>query len=980
MRHETRWLLATMLVLACGQAQAVKPFEIDALETDELRLLYFDPFHTYLKPHLTRTYENSVQFHKQIFNWEPYDRPTIVLQDFIDYGGGAAVPSPYNLVLIDVAPKNHTLETTPGNERFFMLMNHEMTHIATMDVSNQQDLRWRRFFGGKVQQTNDHPESILFNYLTVPRLSTPRWYGEGSAVFMETWMSGGIGRSQGAYDEMVFRAMVRDDAPFYSNLGLVSEGTEVDFQVGANAYLYGTRFFGYLAWQYSPEQVIEWLSRNEDSERYYAAQFRHVFGKDLEDAWQDWIGFEHSFQQENLARVRGVPLTPATPLAPEALGSVSRSFIDPATNELLGGFRYPGVVAHIGALSLDTGQTRRLVDIKGPMLYRVTSTAFDPGSRTLFYTTDNNAYRDLVALDLATGKDRLLIKDGRIGDLAFSNSDGILWGLRHLNGYVTLVRMAPPYTEWNQVHTWEHGQVAFELDVSPDGQLLAVTVAEVNGDQYLRVFRVADMGGEDPQPVGSFDFGHAIPEGFVFSPDGRYLFGSSYYTGASNIFRYELATGELEAVSNAETGFFRPIPQADGSLVAFEYTGEGFMPVRIDPVPLDDVSSIIFLGNEIVKKHPVVRDWSVVGSLRDQQYEEIITAEYKYRPYRHLGFTSGYPVLMGYRDDLALGYTFRVSDPTTLHHFDITAGYSWDSPSDEEFHFDVRYEAVNWWLRYWHNFADFYDLFGPTERARKGDAFFVGYDRPLIYDLPRRLDFYAEVAYYTGLDTLPNNQNRPTFFIDKILAAKAGLEFEHTDKSLGAVDHEKGWRWRAESRVDHSEFDTIPKLRGGIDFGFALPWRHASVWFYNHLGWADGDRLDPLTNYYFGGFGNNYVDDREVKRYREYYSMPGFEIDEIGGREFGKVTAEFNFPPIRFREAGKPGLFLKHIRPSIFASGLITDPGEIIERTTTSLGFQLDLEFTLVHRLPMTLSVGWGAGYESGDKRDDEWMVSLKIL
>jgi len=180
--------------------------------------------------------------------------------------------------------------------------------------------------------------------------------------------------------------------------------------------------------------------------------------------------------------------------------------------------------------------------------------------------------------------------------------------------------------------------------------------------------------------------------------------------------------------------------------------------------------------------------------------------------------------------------------------------------------------------------------------------------------------------------------------------------------------------------VDHSRADTIPKLRGGLDFGFALPWKHASVWLYSDAGWADGDRQDPLTNYYFGGFHNNYVDDKEVKRYREYYSMPGFEIDEIGGREFAKVTAEFNFPPIRFSEVGTPSLFLKHIRPAVFAMGLLTDPGETFERTTASAGVQLDLEFTLMHRLSMTLSVGWAAGFEDGDKHDDEWLISLKIL
>ena len=32
-------------------------------------------------------------------------------------------------------------------------------------------------------------------------------------------MAGGLGRAQGGYDEMVFRAMVRDDAHFYEPAG-----------------------------------------------------------------------------------------------------------------------------------------------------------------------------------------------------------------------------------------------------------------------------------------------------------------------------------------------------------------------------------------------------------------------------------------------------------------------------------------------------------------------------------------------------------------------------------------------------------------------------------------------------------------------------------------------------------------------------------------------------------------------------------------
>ena len=76
-------------------------------------------------------------------------------------------------------------------------------------------------------------------------------------------------------------------------------------------------------------------------------------------------------------------------------------------------------------------------------------------------------------------------------------------------------------------------------------------------------------------PLSEFRFGQSVPESFVFSHDGRYLYGSSYYTGVSNIFRYEVATGDVEAVSNAETGFFRPVPLADGRLVVLELHRRG---------------------------------------------------------------------------------------------------------------------------------------------------------------------------------------------------------------------------------------------------------------------------------------------------------------------------------------------------------------------------------------------------------------------
>jgi hypothetical protein len=58
--------------------------------------------------------------------------------------------------------------------------------------------RNQAFFGGKVFAQSPHPETILYSYLTVPRFTVPRWYLEGSASFMETWMAGGLGRAKTA--------------------------------------------------------------------------------------------------------------------------------------------------------------------------------------------------------------------------------------------------------------------------------------------------------------------------------------------------------------------------------------------------------------------------------------------------------------------------------------------------------------------------------------------------------------------------------------------------------------------------------------------------------------------------------------------------------------------------------------------------------------------------------------------------------------
>jgi len=973
--------LVFALLVAC-RAEA-DPFYLDMEETEDLRLLYFDPDTTYLVPHVIRSYQNSLNFHRRIFDWTPSEKTTVKLQDYSDYGTAGASSSPTDVLSVEVAPLNHAFETFPAVERIYQLMNHEMVHIATTDASTEQDRKWRRIFGGKPYPVNEHPETLLYHFLTTPRNVAPRWYAEGIAVFMETWMSGGIGRAQGAYDEMKFRGLVRDNQPFYSNLGLVAEGSFTDFQTGNNAYFYGTRFISYLAYTYSPEKVIDWYKRGEGSKRYYSNQFQMVFGKSLEEAWDDWIVFEKGFQEKNLAAIREVPVTKTEPLFGEGLGSVSRSYYDKQTNSLIGGFYYPGVVGHIGALSLDDGTTRHITDIKSPLKFKVTSLAFDPDERVLFYTTDNYKWRDLVMIDLDGGKQQMLVKDARMGDLAFNRADRTLWGTSNQNGYSTLVYSVPPYDGWNDLYTLPYGQVLSDLDVSPDGSLLSASMEGVDGNQFLRLFRTSDLYAGRFEWIWQFDFGRAVPESFVFSPDGKYLFGSSYYTGVSNIFRYEIATGDIEAVSNAETGFFLPVPMEDGSLIVWEYSGTGLVPKRIDPAPQEDVAAITFLGNEIVKKHPVVTEWGV-GSPAKIDLDALNPVKGEYHPGKEMRLTSRYPMIEGYRSTVALGFSMLWEDPMRYNSIKADLSYSVDPgdkiSSSEKFHADIEYMTSFWRYRYWHNHADFYDLFGPTQRARKGNAYIVGYKYPLLFDGAQRLDIDLGLSYYTGLDTLPGNQNVGTQFTN-LLSAVGELRYGYAEKSLGAIDHEKGYGWNLTGSLDYASDEVVPQVRAGFDFGLPLPIKHSSLWLYSSAGISGGNRDNSLANWYFGAYGNNYVDEREVRRYRDYNSFPGFEIDELSAQNFVKTVLEWNLPPLRFANIGKPSFFLNAARPAVFASAMVADLGDSEYRENYfNLGTQVDFIFTIAHRRPLIFSVGYAQGFVGSNKYDTEWMLSLKIL
>ncbi len=950
-------------------------------ETPNMRLIYTGEAGKYLVKYAGQCYENALRWNSKLYDYHTDEKATVLVYDLNDFGNAGTGTIPRNHIILSVAPLDYEYETAPANERFNTTFNHELVHMVTLDQSTTGDRFFRTIFGGKVGESSDNPETILYAYLTDPRRSTPRWWKEGIAVFLETWMAGGIGRALGGYDEMVFRTKVLEKEPIYDLLSLESEGTQTDFQVGANSYLYGTRFMNYIALKYGPEKLIEWTSRHDGSDAYFTSDFNRIYNITLSNAWNQWIEFEKDFQQKNLEILQSNPVTKYRPLSAIPLGGLSRAFYDLPHNKIYCAIDYPGQVAQIVSIDIKTGKIKKIHDVKSEALYYVTSLAYDPDSGTLFYTTDNNEWRSLYSLSIESGDAQLLLKEQRIGDLVFNRADKSLWGIRHFNGQSTIVKIPYPYTEWNQIYSWPFGKDLYNIDLSHDGRFLTGALAEINGQQLLVKLDIDSLMNGNFSYDTLFNFENTIPANFTFSKDDKYLYGTSYYSGVSNIYRYDFGKRDMDIMSNTETGFFRPSQVSNDSLLAFMYTTQGFQPVMIANKTVPNVSAVNLLGQQVVDTHPIVKQW-IAPPPSSVEIDSLITRWDDYTVFKHFGVVSFYPVVLGYKDYFSYGLKVNFADPLGFQNINLLASYSPYNQlnKNERFHLDFVYSYLNWKFESTLNRANFYDLGGPTKISMKGYSAGLRYHRDLIYDKPLFMDYTIHATFYGNLERLPSYQN-VTASYDKLLNLGADFGYKYEAASLGAVDKEKGFKWEISIDNNYVRTTAFPHIHNDFDIGFALPLNHSSIWLRSSAGYAYGRREEPFANFYFGGFGNNYVDFKDEKQYREYYSFPGAELDEIAGTNFGKLMAEWNLPPLRFSNIGFTSFFLNYARTSLFSTAIATNVDlKDSRRTLFDFGTQVDFRFILLYHLKMTFSIGYAAAIEQHRNLSDEWMFSLKIL
>jgi hypothetical protein len=470
------------------------------------------------------------------------------------------------------------------------------------------------------------------------------------------------------------------------------------------------------------------------------------------------------------------------------------------------------------------------------------------------------------------------------------------------------------------------------------------------------------------------------PEFPSWSESGDTLFWSAYTNGVSNIYRTDIRTNKTVAVSHTVSGLFRPVSVSSDSLFAFEFSPEGFIAVLLPNKPAQKLPALHYLGQSVLDRNPQLTDWTL-PVLSTQNSQPFRTESGKYRGIGALQINTLIPVVSGFQNQTVLGFYARVSDPLLTHDFLFEIGVSpfYNRAGTPDLHFKGHYEyRKNHKLEIELNAPSFYDLVNKRKAGMSGDRYAYINTHYWKYDEPHEIKQTSELSVYRGVRAIFDNEvavSEPDFAV-----FESALNSKNIRRTIGSIDSESGYDWTF-TLVGLSASPSSRQWGGG----FHAEWNWFNRFLFPHniahikiaAGYVTIQNELEIGKYYFGGFGNQYLDYREVRQYRDSFRFPGIPIYGLAAERFARLMFEHTMPPVRFHHLQFSGHGLSHIDLSWFSQALVTDAATAGD--WVDLGAQLNLVFNHWYNLESTLSFGIAKAWSS-EFSDWDWMVSFKIL
>jgi dipeptidyl aminopeptidase/acylaminoacyl peptidase len=153
------------------------------------------------------------------------------------------------------------------------------------------------------------------------------------------------------------------------------------------------------------------------------------------------------------------------------------------------------------------------------------SIVWAPDGKSIFASADNLGQRSLYAIDVETGSDRIVVRDGTVRSPAAAG-DRIVFGLDHLRSPVELYSVKPDGSDMRRLTRINDNKLAAARMGEPE----QFTFAGWNGETvYAYVVKPADFDPEKKYPIAFLI--HGGPQG-SFGNDFHYRWNPQAYAGA----------------------------------------------------------------------------------------------------------------------------------------------------------------------------------------------------------------------------------------------------------------------------------------------------------------------------------------------------------------------------------------------------------------------------------------------------------------
>ena len=518
-----------------------------------------------------------------LYQHEPNQKVSFIIKNYDDYSNGAAY---FFDNRIEIWAPSLDFIFRGAHNWLRNVITHEFTHIVQIQTSMKFGRRFPALYLQWLNYEEERRQDVLYGYpntvVTYPvsGFIVPSWFAEGVAQY---------NRPELSYDkwdshrDMILRSYVLDSCMLswseMSVFGKTSLGNESSYNAGFALTKYISETYG----QDAIPSIAKNISRlNNVTIDQAIERTLGISGEQLYQNWKDTITARYL---RTTAAIRSHVVT-GDDCMPDGNGGVVAG---PGFANLYASFSPDGKQVaytsngegdYLGSSSLVIGtfpslpekQPEDAVDVAPGVR---TFPSWSPDGNRLYYTKhshenpNGSQFSDIYVYD-RTEKEETRITFGRRATGACLSPDGrtIAFTYEH-DGTVNIGTVDTLGNHFRSLTSFRNGEQSYDPRWSPDGRTVIFGYSIADGRDIATV--PADSGAVQLLIPGPADDRDA-----VYAPDGKSIVFASDRTGIFNLYRYTVATGVTEQITNVLGGAFMPTIHPDGRIAYSLYTSKGY--------------------------------------------------------------------------------------------------------------------------------------------------------------------------------------------------------------------------------------------------------------------------------------------------------------------------------------------------------------------------------------------------------------------